>query len=180
MPTGYCIQEFATRIHQAEKVAPMTVSQVAARCWPGENFFHPNNDNRALPYARKRSLVHADSVTESRRSAAFGQNAGRNPGLLLPQRILEDTPKTRVLGLQPFNGPAQNLQSVVLASQAKVLRRRRTAAEDADDTGPDLTSEDLGGTFNRIDRLDSGRTRGDQDCRPDHRHKNCHYGSGFP
>ena len=42
MPTGYCIQEFATSIHQAENVAPITVSQVAARCCPGENFFHPN------------------------------------------------------------------------------------------------------------------------------------------
>ena len=34
MPTGYCIQALATRIHQAESVAPMMVSQVATRCVP--------------------------------------------------------------------------------------------------------------------------------------------------
>jgi len=31
MPTGFCIQAFATRIHQAEIVAPSPVSQVEAR-----------------------------------------------------------------------------------------------------------------------------------------------------
>ena len=40
-PTGYCIQAFATRIHQAEMVAPKPVSQVEARWKPGDTFFHP-------------------------------------------------------------------------------------------------------------------------------------------
>lgn len=31
IPTGYCIHELATKIHQAEKVAPNPVSQVDAR-----------------------------------------------------------------------------------------------------------------------------------------------------
>ena len=40
-PTGCCIQALATRIHQAEMVAPSPVSQVDARWNPGETFFHP-------------------------------------------------------------------------------------------------------------------------------------------
>ena len=42
-PTGYCIHAFATRIHQAEMVAPRPVSQVEARWKPGETFFQPKN-----------------------------------------------------------------------------------------------------------------------------------------
>ena len=40
-PTGYCIQALATRIHQAEMVAPSPVSQVEARWKPGDTFFQP-------------------------------------------------------------------------------------------------------------------------------------------
>ena len=40
-PTGYCIQALATRIHQAEMVAPKPVSQVEAKWKPGDTFFHP-------------------------------------------------------------------------------------------------------------------------------------------
>ena len=40
-PTGYCIQALATRIHQAEMVAPKPVSQVEARWKPGDTFFQP-------------------------------------------------------------------------------------------------------------------------------------------
>ena len=40
-PTGYCIQALATRIHQAEIVAPRPVSQVEARWKPGDTFFQP-------------------------------------------------------------------------------------------------------------------------------------------
>ena len=40
-PTGYCIQALATRIHQADIVAPRPVSQVEARWKPGDTFFHP-------------------------------------------------------------------------------------------------------------------------------------------
>ena len=43
MPTGSCIQALATRIHQAESVAPSPVSQVAARWKPGRTFFQPKN-----------------------------------------------------------------------------------------------------------------------------------------
>ena len=43
MPTGHCIQAFATKIHQADMVAPMTVSQVAARWAPRLTLFHPKN-----------------------------------------------------------------------------------------------------------------------------------------
>ena len=31
MPTGYCIHEFATRIHRAERFAPIAVSQVESK-----------------------------------------------------------------------------------------------------------------------------------------------------
>ena len=42
-PTGYCIHAFATRIHQAEMVAPKPVSQVEARWKPADTFFQPKN-----------------------------------------------------------------------------------------------------------------------------------------
>ena len=42
-PTGYCIHAFATRIHQAEIVAPRPVSHVDARWKPADTFFHPKN-----------------------------------------------------------------------------------------------------------------------------------------
>ena len=42
-PTGYCIHALATRIHQAEIVAPKPVSHVEARWKPGETFFQPKN-----------------------------------------------------------------------------------------------------------------------------------------
>ena len=40
-PTGYCIQALATKIHQAEMVAPKPVSQVEVRWKPGDTFFQP-------------------------------------------------------------------------------------------------------------------------------------------
>ena len=43
MPTGYCIHALATRIHQAEIVAPKPVSQVEARWKPLLTLFHPKN-----------------------------------------------------------------------------------------------------------------------------------------
>ena len=42
-PTGYCIHEFATRIHHAEIVAPNPVSHVAVRWNPFDTFFQPKN-----------------------------------------------------------------------------------------------------------------------------------------
>ena len=42
-PTGYCIHELATRIHQAEMVAPRPVSQVAARWKPRDTLSQPKN-----------------------------------------------------------------------------------------------------------------------------------------
>ena len=42
-PTGYCIHELTTSIHQADSVAPMPVSHVAARWNPADTFFHPKN-----------------------------------------------------------------------------------------------------------------------------------------
>ena len=43
MPTGLCIQALATRIHQAEIVAPSPVSQVEARWKPRPTLFQPKN-----------------------------------------------------------------------------------------------------------------------------------------
>ena len=42
-PMGYCIQALATRIHQAEMVAPRPVSHVEAKWKPGDTFFQPKN-----------------------------------------------------------------------------------------------------------------------------------------
>src|SRR5699024_4251089 len=43
IPTGYCIQALATRIHQAEIVAPSPVSQVDARWKRLLTLFQPKN-----------------------------------------------------------------------------------------------------------------------------------------
>ena len=43
MPAGYCIHELATRIHQAERVAPVIVSQVEVRWKPLLTFSQPKN-----------------------------------------------------------------------------------------------------------------------------------------
>ena len=43
IPTGYCIQAFATRIHSAEIDAPSAVSHVEARWNLGDTFFQPKN-----------------------------------------------------------------------------------------------------------------------------------------
>ena len=40
-PTGYCIHALATSIHQADSVAPMPVSHVAARWKPRDTLPHP-------------------------------------------------------------------------------------------------------------------------------------------
>ena len=42
-PTGFCIHALATRIHQADMVAPIPVSQVDARWNPRDTFFQPKN-----------------------------------------------------------------------------------------------------------------------------------------
>ena len=42
-PTGCCIQALATRIHSAERFAPMAVSHVAVRWKPFETLFQPKN-----------------------------------------------------------------------------------------------------------------------------------------
>ena len=42
-PTGYCIHELATRIHHADRFAPIAVSHVAARWKRLETFRQPKN-----------------------------------------------------------------------------------------------------------------------------------------
>ncbi|OPZ25673.1 MAG: hypothetical protein BWZ00_01799 [Bacteroidetes bacterium ADurb.BinA174] len=43
MPIGYCIQALATKIQNADKVAPIVVSQVDAKCIFLLTRFHPKN-----------------------------------------------------------------------------------------------------------------------------------------
>ena len=43
IPTGYCIQAFATKIHKADSVAPIVVSQVEAKCAFLLTLFQPKN-----------------------------------------------------------------------------------------------------------------------------------------
>ncbi len=42
-PVGYCIHALATRIHNADRLAPIAVSHVAARWNLGLTFFQPKN-----------------------------------------------------------------------------------------------------------------------------------------
>ena len=42
-PVGYCIHALATRIHRADRLAPMAVNHVAARWNLGLTFFQPKN-----------------------------------------------------------------------------------------------------------------------------------------
>ena len=56
-PTGYCIQALATRIHQAERLAPMAVSQVAVRWNPFETFPQPKNITAMKVLSRKKAKM---------------------------------------------------------------------------------------------------------------------------
>ena len=56
-PTGYCIHALATRIHQADSVAPNPVSHVEARWKPGDTFFHPKNMTATNVLSRKKATI---------------------------------------------------------------------------------------------------------------------------
>ena len=56
-PTGYCIHALATKIHQAEMVAPSPVSQVEARWNPGDTFFHPKNITATKVLSMKKATI---------------------------------------------------------------------------------------------------------------------------
>ena len=56
-PTGYCIHAFATRIHQAEIVAPKPVSHVEARWKPGDTFFQPKNITATKVLSMKKATM---------------------------------------------------------------------------------------------------------------------------
>ena len=57
IPTGYCIQAFATSIHSAEMVAPATVSHVEARWAPRLSFFHPKNMSEMKVASMKKARI---------------------------------------------------------------------------------------------------------------------------
>ena len=56
-PTGYCIHALATRIHQAEMVAPSPVSQVEARWKPADTFFQPKNITATKVLSMKKATI---------------------------------------------------------------------------------------------------------------------------
>ena len=56
-PTGYCIHALATRIHQAEMVAPSPVSHVEARWNPADTFFHPKNITATKVLSIKKATI---------------------------------------------------------------------------------------------------------------------------
>ncbi len=57
IPTGYCIHALATRIHSAERLAPIAVSHVAARWNPGLTLFHPKNITAIKVDSRKNATM---------------------------------------------------------------------------------------------------------------------------
>jgi len=56
-PTGYCIHELATRIHHAERLAPMAVSHVAVRWKPLETLRQPKNITAMKVDSRKKAKM---------------------------------------------------------------------------------------------------------------------------
>ena len=56
-PTGYCIQEFATRIQRADRLAPTAVSQVAERWKPRLTRFQPKNMTATNVLSRKKARM---------------------------------------------------------------------------------------------------------------------------
>ena len=56
-PTGYCIHELATRIHHAERLAPMAVSHVAVRWNPRLTFSQPKNITAMKVLSRKKAMM---------------------------------------------------------------------------------------------------------------------------
>ena len=57
VPTGYCIHALATRIHNAERLAPMAVSHVEARWKPRDTRFHPKNMTAKKVLSRKKAII---------------------------------------------------------------------------------------------------------------------------
>ncbi len=55
-PTGLCIQALATRIQRAERLAPMAVSQVAARWKRFDTLFQPKNITAMKVASRKKAI----------------------------------------------------------------------------------------------------------------------------
>jgi hypothetical protein len=56
-PTGYCIHELATRIHQAERLAPTAVSHVAVRWKPRLTLRQPKNITAMKVDSRKKAKM---------------------------------------------------------------------------------------------------------------------------
>jgi len=56
-PTGYCIQLLATRIHSAERLAPMAVSHVAERWKPRLTLSQPKNITATKVDSRKKAMI---------------------------------------------------------------------------------------------------------------------------
>ncbi len=56
-PTGYCIHELATRIHSAERLAPMAVSHVAVRWKPRLTLRQPKNITAMKVDSRKNARM---------------------------------------------------------------------------------------------------------------------------
>ena len=56
-PTGYCIHALATRIHRAERLAPMAVSHVAVRWKPFETLFQPKNMMAMKVLSMKKAMM---------------------------------------------------------------------------------------------------------------------------
>lgn len=56
-PVGYCIHELATRIHHAERLAPMAVSHVAVRWNPRLTFPQPKYITAMKVLSRKKAMM---------------------------------------------------------------------------------------------------------------------------
>ena len=57
IPMGYCIQAFATRIQNADRVAPRVTSQVEARCIFLLTRSHPKNMMEMNVASRKNATI---------------------------------------------------------------------------------------------------------------------------
>ena len=55
-PTGFCIQPLATRIQRADRLEPIAVRKVTARCWRLVSRSHPRKNKPMNVDSRKKAI----------------------------------------------------------------------------------------------------------------------------
>ena len=139
-----------------------------------------HDNDRTFANAVFRSLADAKGLSKAGRGPGSREDAGGNPRLRLPRRIIKCSPEPRILGLQPCNVASQEREPGNFAPEPHVLGIRRTAAKEPRYPRPHFINQKGRRTLYRINRLNRSQTRTNQDNRPDNRQRDDKKRTGFP